>query len=152
MKRNIWLGVLAVFAFALATTAMADNVVNVDIPISITATNPCVPESVPLSGNLHVVINVTTDSKGGLHVDMHTNEHLTGTGATTGANYNANVSSHTTFNSDSGGAVTITSPLNVELIAQGNVPNFLLKALFHITVNPDGTVTASVSDFDTVCQ
>jgi aminoglycoside N3'-acetyltransferase len=41
---------------------------------------------------------------------------------------------------------------NIHYIGQGNGNNFLLHSNLHITVNPDGTVTASVDNFSTECN
>jgi hypothetical protein len=153
MKRNAWIvGVLAVFAFALATTVRADNVVNADIPVSVTVTNPCVPELVDLSGNLHLIVNITNDSSGGTHFKLGVNAKTSGTGESSGAKYQGNLNLNVSLNANSGGTFNVTVPLNIELIGQGQVPNFLVHALLHVTVDPAGNVTSSVDNFSAECR
>jgi hypothetical protein len=158
MKRVL---VAVVLAAALASpglgvvsgVAHAATISNVSAPFSGFLPNPCNGETVAYSGSIHTLVLQTVDGSGGLHVDSRLNtQGVSGTGLLTGAKYQANDTLANSFNGTSGGTIDITVPMNFEFIAQGQVPNFYLKTLTHITLNPDGTVTTFVSDFEAHCQ
>jgi hypothetical protein len=99
--------------------------------------------------------NLTLDSNGGSLFQSTTNGQLTGTGSPSGVRYIDNGGfglGRNVENNTSGGTVTITEPLATELISQGSAPNFLLKSLLHMTINPDGVVTANIDTFTTECR
>ena len=52
-----------------------------------------------------------------------------------------------------GGSVTETEAENVQLVAAGSPPDFVvhLHFLFHITINPDGTVTSYIDTLTATC-
>jgi hypothetical protein len=102
---------------------------------------------------VHLVESSTTDSNGGTHIDFKASEHGTGTGSPSGADYVLNVqTTDVHIDATSGGTVTFTETLHGVLIGQGSAPNLSFTESLHVTVNPDGTVTASVTDFEIVCQ
>lgn len=132
--------------------ALAATVFNVKMPVAGFVADACTGELVDLAGELHTMDTLTTDHNGGVHHDIYFNQHVKGTGETSGAVYLLNESKHTTINTNSGDTVTETMPKSVELVAQGQAPNLLLHELIHMTVNPDGTITSSVDTFSTECR
>lgn len=144
--------VAAAFALALPVLASADVIFNGTVPISGTVTNPCNGELVDFSGTLHEVISETFDSSGGIHFDDHFNIHVTATGETTGTNYVGNQEEHLTENFNSGGSITVTEPFTFSEISKGSAPNFIEHALYHVTVNPDGTVTSFIDTYSAECR
>lgn len=131
---------------ALAATETSD----LNTPFSVTA---CNGDTVTGTVDVHLVASSTTDSSGGTHVGLKASEHGTGTGSPSGAGYVLNVA-QTAFLIDttSGGTVTVTETLHGVLIGQGGVPNQSSTEQLHITVNPDGTITTFVTDFEILCQ
>lgn len=138
-----------VFSLMLTTTpAWAAQVTNITFPVSGTVFNPCNGEVVTFSGEAHLTASVTLDGSGGFHTDTHVNVHVTATG-NLGNTYVGNQESNFVFNGSVGTEVTLTFTFSE--ISQGSAPNFVIHALFHITINPDGTVTAFVSNFTATC-
>ena len=58
-----------------------------------------------------------------------------------------------TFNFGTNGTtVTGTQVSNFQLISQGSAPNQRVQFIFHATIDSNGNVAVSFSDFKTVCQ
>src|SRR5260370_32477005 len=129
---------------SMLNRALAATVPNVKMPVAGFVIDACTGELVDLAGELHVMDTVTADGNGGVHHDIYFNQHVIGTGETSGAVYLLNESKHTTINTNSCDTVTQTIPKSVELISQGSAPNLLLHELIRMTVNPDGTITSSI--------
>ena len=133
-------------------SAMAANVVDESIPISLSAYNPCSGEAVDLSGRVHYLVNVTEDATGGYHLDVHLNtQGVSGTGQTTGAKYEVNYTDTFQLNVTNAG-LEATAPLHLNVIGQGQAPNFLLHAQFHIRVDATGGLTTYVDGFRLECR
>ncbi len=152
MKRNFAIVVMVAALALLSLRAFAATVFNGSIPISATVQNPCNGETVTFSGTAHELLNETFDNSGGSHLSANINIHLAGTGSPSGDAYVGNAEESLNENFNSGGTITATHPISEEIISQGSAPNFLLKGLMHITVNPDGTVTSFVDTFTTECK
>lgn len=152
MKRNFAI-VVAVAALALLPfRAFAANVLNETVPLSGSVSNTCNGDTVSLSGTEHLVVNETFDSNGGAHASISINAHLTGTGTPSGDSYVGNLNASFNENANSGGTITGTEPISFEIISQGSDPNLIIKALFHITINPDGTVTSYIDTYTADCR
>jgi hypothetical protein len=136
----------------LSTRAQADTfTVNSDLPIDAIVRPPCTREAVHISGTAHILFHITRDSTDGLHIKMQTNyQGVSGTGLTTGDKYQVIGVSQNEYNSTVGSVETINNSLRY--ISQGNRDNLLIHALFHVTVNANGTVTASFLNFSRECQ
>lgn len=138
-------------AFAAATTFRE----NVREPIDILVFVPCAAggagEFVQLSGTLHILFVTTINSSGGFHSKYHFQpQGITGYGETTGAKYQATGVTQGTFNGRVGFEATDIN--NFRIIGQGPGNNFMVHQTFHITVKPDGTVTAFVDNFSVKCK
>ena len=122
-------------------------------PFSAVVINPCVPEEVVLTGSLHTSFSTVFDAAGGVHFKISTTpQGVSGTGAVTGAKYQASGSENTSSMLLSGGTITETFTNTFNLTAQGNVPNFKLKITQHLTINANGEVSAVVDHTETSCQ
>jgi hypothetical protein len=143
---------LAALLLLPGVSALAANVVDDSVPISLSAYNPCNGEPVDLSGRLHYLVNVTENPAGGVHLDVHANtQGLSGTGQTTSARYEVNYTDTFQLNVTNT-ALEATAPLHLNVIAQGQVPNFLLHALFHIRLDATGGLTGSIDAFRVECR
>lgn len=141
---------LGLGASALALPAQAATVYNVTYPTNFTVTNPCNGENVVVSGYEHDTLNITYDSNGGFHGDMHANlQGVTGVGDQ-GNTYTVPGAYHDNLNGQVGQEETTTETFS--FISNGSAPNFVLHEDIHFTVNPDGTVTSSHDNFTTECR
>ena len=141
---------IAVFcALLLVMPALAATVANVTIPISGTVLNPCNGEAVAFSGTDHFTARVTLDNGGGFHLGLHDNIHVTAIGDQ-GNTYVGNQEDNFVFNGKVGEEET--NQLTFSEISNGSAPNFIVHALFHITVNANGNVTAFVDNFTAECR
>jgi hypothetical protein len=154
-KRLALLGLSAalVVSLVLATRlARADVFFNQDIPISFVDFSPCTGELISFSGTIHVVERETVDGSGGIQIGIHENyQGVTGVGLTTGTVYHAPGVLNQQLNFTNG-ATTQTFTEDVRYIAPGRDNNLLVHYNQHITINPDGTVTAFVDNVRITCQ
>jgi hypothetical protein len=154
------LGIASELGLGLAGTAtgVASTVTTSTIfPISLTVFVPCANggagENVALSGNLHDLFSVTLDGSGGFHLTASDNpQGVTGTGLTTGATYQGTGVTRFNANSPAGGTNVFTFVNNFRIIGQGSGNNLLVHENFHVTVNPDGTVTSFHDNFSITCM
>jgi hypothetical protein len=124
-------------------------------PTELTVFVPCAVagtgEYVQLSGQLHILFVTTIDNQGGFHsVFLFHPQGISGTGLSTGAKYQATGETQGTFNGKVGYESTFVN--NFKIIGQGPGNNFLVHETFHITVTPDGTLTAYVDNFSVKCK
>ena len=138
-------------AFAAAMTFR----VNIREPIDILVFVPCASggagEYVQLSGTLHVLLVTTLNGSGGFHSKYHFQpQGITGYGEITGAKYQGTGVTQGTFNGRVGFEATDIN--NFRIIGQGPGNNFMIHSTFHLTVKPDGTVTAYVDNFSVICK
>ena len=149
---TVLIAVLAVSPTLAAATTFRENVRE---PIDILVFVPCAAggagEFVQLSGTLHILFVTTINSSGGFHSKYHFQpQGITGYGETTGAKYQATGVTQGTFNGRVGFEATDIN--NFRIIGQGPGNNFMVHQTFHITVKPDGTVTAFVDNFSVKCK
>jgi hypothetical protein len=152
-------GLLTMVAGGLPAYAAATSfTVSTEIPFSTSGPVPCANggagEQVDLSGSLHALYHVTVDASGAVHVTSHDNpQGIDGVGETTGAKYQATGVTEDRSNQGSGGLpFTFTYVNNFRVIGQGPRNNFLVHENTHVTINPDGTATASVDNFSETCM
>ena len=115
--------------------------------------DPCANnDTVVVTETLHFVILVNADGAGGFHVDTVTNiEDGTGTDLVTGVTYVATGSNATSFQIKPPFPAVSTIEVTSVLVSRGGTPNLLNRILIHFTVNANGTVTATIFSFDTMC-
>jgi hypothetical protein len=149
---------LVVSLLLVARVALAEDILNLDLPASTTTFDPCTGEDVLLSGTIHLIFRVSADSAGGLHIGLYqvNAKDIKGVGLTSGTVYVDNGSSQFPLISNArlDGASELSETVRTHLIATGGGPdaNFFSDLHIHGTVNADGTITADFVDSDFVCQ
>lgn len=139
--------IAAVAGFALKSRAAV--VTNIDIPLSGVLSNPCNGENVTFSGTDHFTLHITFNSAGGINAVAHDNIHVTASGDQ-GNSYVGNQEDSNVLNARVGAEQTMT--LIFSEISQTKAPNFEVHAIAHVTINANGSVTASVNNFTAVCR
>jgi hypothetical protein len=146
-------GACALSGFGVISTVHAASIQNdVRIPVSGQVINACNGELVDFTGYFHLSATATSDGAGGFHLDFHDNaQGIKAVGETTGVKYVGSQADHFTLNLTNG-AMNATQNGQFQAIAQGTVPNFTVTYLLHITVNANGTITATVDNFNSTCH
>ena len=119
-------------AGVLALPLLAANLINTDISVSETLFDPCSNEDVNLNGSAHLVGNGTLNNNT-IHLIAQVEEHLVGTGVTSGATYTLDATAHAELNIDLD-PVTLTGDVTLplamtQLIGHGGVPNANVQLL-----------------------
>lgn len=157
MKRTPVIFLIA--ALLILVTPRRDNaevIQRIDMPIATDVLSPCAAggqdEIVAISGVVHLVFSVTTDSNGGLHINTHSNNQgVSGIGLMTGDKYQATGSSGFSSNTTNG-AGEFNFVDNFGLIGQGPGNNFVIQETAHMTINANGDVTANISSLTAACR
>jgi hypothetical protein len=107
--------------------------------------NPCCNEWVELCYDYNVVIGKNGNMQ-------HINAQGTGTSAG-GTNYNFTASIHQNTNLSPNGAGEMTYAVTENFISPGNPDcNFRIHAIWHVTMNANGTITVTVERTRFECQ
>lgn len=130
-------------------------ITDIKVPVNIPVFIPCAAggtgELVVLQGNLHVLLRFTVSTSGTIHAGMHFQpQGISGVGQTTGDKYQGTGVTQDEVNLTVGTEETMVN--NFRIIGQGNGNNFLMHETFHITINANGTVTASLDKFSVDCR
>jgi len=145
--------------FATTSQAYAENGAQNEIiplpPGTQVDNTECGGELVDVSGDVHVVSQVTVRMDGSFHVVQHVNFiDVKGVGETTGNDYRV----PNTFNSPSnfdvdatGSANAITSFHLVSVGPDQSTSNLTVQAVFHLTVNSNGQITSNFEKLRAVC-
>jgi hypothetical protein len=138
-------------ALARADSFTDNEKVPTDIAVFIDCANGGAGDEVFLSGNLHILFHGTFDGSGGVHLKSHFQpQGISGYSLVTGAKYQATGETQDHFNLKVGSQFTYVN--NFKIIGQGPGNNFLVHENLHLTVNANGTVTASVDNFSITCK
>jgi hypothetical protein len=167
-QRRRWLGSVGVLLASVVLTVVAGGLpayasatsftANAEIPIDFIVFVPCANggagEPVDISGSLHDLFHITVDDSGGVHVKAQDNpQGVQGVGEVTGTSYQGTGVTQEYFNEGSGGLPFLfTFVNNFRIIGQGPDNNFTVHETTHVTVNPNGTVTAFVDNFSATCS
>jgi hypothetical protein len=139
-------------AAAARRTGPGRPVANVTINIPATVyDNPCVGEQVALSGTLHLILNVTTDSSGGYHFVSKWNASYTGTGLTSGATYTASESKQESWSASQLPASHTTTSV-IKLVTKGGAQNAYLYTTTTTTIDANGVATVTVDGVSIDCR
>lgn len=123
---------------------------NINFPISLSATNPCTGELVPLSGTLYSQFQVTANSNTTFLVKYQINpDEIVGLGQTSGDQYQGTGVIRNNFLTPASRENALLKSFHVVGQLPGN--DFVVSQTFHVTVNGKGQVTASVDNFKTAC-
>jgi hypothetical protein len=156
-SRSLIVSAFVALLLVFSMPARAAVVSNISSPITLQVFVPCadggVGETIEVSGSLHELISVTSDSAGGLHVTQQDNpQHVGGVGLTTGAKYRATGLTREEFSTTASGVFEFTFINRFDMVGQGPGNNFSVHETAHETVLPDGTVTVSFDNFSVTCQ
>ena len=155
--RNV-IGIAALLlTLTLAGAARAEVVANSGIPVSITVFVPCANngagENVTVSGTLHALTTFTINGNRVSGKEQFQPQGLVGYGATTGLKYQATGGTKNTFNSAFvNGQAVLNFVNNFKFSGQGPDNNFYVHEDAHITINADGTVTATQDNINVGCK
>lgn len=131
-------------------TALAEVILNDEVPIDTITDNPCNGELVLIQGKAHELLRVT-ENGGTYHFGRHFNAAgVTGVGLTSGARYVLSAAFNDEFTLAAGSTSTTVQALQV--IGVGRTPNFTLHVLFHVTVDANGDVHAYVEKERAECR
>ena len=155
-SRRRWLFLVFPPLAALALTlALVSHVL-----VSGLVTHPCTGASITLSGDDHIQAQVSQDNGAagvGVHAHIPQNAHLTGTDDQ-GTAYIGNEADELLINGwvDADGRIVqqeeTSDLINIEEVSQGAAPNFTMKVTVHVTLNPNGAITAAVEHFTATCH
>ena len=157
-SRLLWLaGSLVLCTMAPATLFGAPgnhtkDVIVEDLDIVIPVPESCSGEDVHVFGTLDIIIQTTTDPRGGLHVVFHLTPHLTGVGLSTGLEYSA-VGPTQSVTFVDGIGLRVAAAVNViTLISPGSSDNLVITETVHVTVNANGATTVEFDNVKAACR
>jgi hypothetical protein len=132
---------------SVAGTAAEDwRATSTSIPLHAIRSNECNGELVELSGILHLVSHLLPDGSVLGHFNY---QNVTGIGLSSGIKYR--VSAVDQVRLEAPFPSSIQSVRHFRLIANGAGDDVLVDAIFHITVNANGEVTAEIEELTTRC-
>ncbi len=157
MKLQTRICLVLMAALLVSAPVYAEVVTNVSVPVTIGVFVPCANggagEGVLLSGNLHILARVTVSESGNASIGIHFQpQGISGTGAVTGDKYQGTGVTLENININAPLPFSDTFVNNFRIIGQGNGNNFLVHSTFHVTVNANGEVTATVANFSVECK
>jgi hypothetical protein len=127
--------------------------INTDMPIEAVSFDPCTNEDVALAGIAHLVGTLTLNNNL-FNLTAHVNYNIDGVGLTSGDTYESNANGlagqNVELDNTSLGEATIT--LRATIIGPGSLPNASADVVGHLTVTPDGTLTAVVDQVRMSCH
>lgn len=146
MVRHL-ISVLAIVTFGLlAVTSASASATTEKIPFdTVLAPADACGEAIHLSGTLLAQFTSSETPSGNVEVGFHFNpQGITGVGLTSGATYHATGETLGTTTIRAGGGTSDSFVNNFKIIGEGKAQNFLETDVFHVTVNANGVVTATV--------
>jgi len=157
MKATAILLVALAVVFSLSSTVSAGVTTNVSTPISLTVPIPCanggLGETVTLTGNLHILVTLTINANNVSGKLQGQPQGISGTGSVTGDKYQGTGVTDQSFKGSlQNGQFETTFINNFRIIGQGPGNNFTVHETLHITINANGTATATVVNTTTDCK
>lgn len=129
---------------------------NISLPTDLYVWVPCAlggqGETLYLTGDLHILTHLTLSASGAYRYDsQYQPQGMNGVGLTSGTKYQA---TGLTRDSGNGGALpyAFTYINNFRMIGQGAGSNYLVHENIHVTVNPNGELTAYVDNYSVDCK
>lgn len=125
--------------------------IRIVLPLAFQETNPCNGEYVNITGTQDSFFYIRQDIAGGTQVTLRIKNQGTGQGAGVGSilpgSYGFHSEESFKFNDLSSGTTELTALTKIMMIRQsetgvGTEDDFVLRITLHLTVNPNGTVTA----------
>jgi len=159
MKKLLVLsGLVAALSFAVvssssgapASSFTANSFFPIDLIVFVPCANGGLGEDVELSGTLHDLFHVTFNDNT-VHVKTHDQpQGISGTGLVTGDKYQGTGVTQDEFTVAVAQEETFID--NFRIIGQGTGNHLLVHENVHVTVNANGTVTASHDNFSIDCK
>jgi hypothetical protein len=140
-------GLMLMFSLFLPVRgASALGATSTDISLHFLRSADCTDEVVEISGSLHMVNQVQADGS----VIGHFNyQDVSGVGLVSGAIYRIAAVDH--FRLSAPFPASIASVSSFRLISRGSKSNLLVTVLYHVTVNANGEVAASIDKLNMQC-
>jgi hypothetical protein len=133
----VWLSLMSPPVWAATSTT---------IPVEAIRSGDCTGEDVLLSGRIHLVSHLQSD---GSVVGHFNYQGVSGVGLTSGTTYRASTVDN--FRLTEPFPTDINSVRSFHLISRGSEDDLLVFALFHITVDANGNITAEIDDLYMKC-
>jgi hypothetical protein len=156
MRNAIVVKRLAVCGFLLMATAgpiaqATTSTTSTRTPLGGTVGSSCAAELVDVTGSVHVVQHTTNNAQG-IRQMVHLNVDGIGVGQISGEHYVFTQTSNEVFNRHDTSALEFTTTETIHVIRSGPGDNFRLHAVIHVTITPDGTITAEVVKVERGCD
>ena len=133
--------------------APVDGASSIIVPVDLFVSIPCAGENVTLTGNLHILTHLTTNGNSFVSKSHFQPQGVSGVGDVSGDKYQATgVTQDIVRGSFANGSFTYTAVNNFRIIGQGTGNNYLVHQLYHITITPNGIVSAVVDNTSIDCQ
>jgi hypothetical protein len=144
---SILAGLTLLFSFCLSSgAASALGATSMDMPLYFLRSADCTGEVVEISGTIHLVNQTQAD---GSLIGHFNYQNVSGVGLTSGNTYRVTAVDHVRLVAPF--PSSISSVQSFRLISRGGGSNLLVTALYHITVNASGELTASIDDLNMQC-
>jgi len=146
--RHVLLLVPVLAALVVVPATSAGPSVVIDEPMAFTEDNPCTFEPVVFTGTVHQVITATTDSSGGIHLDVNWSIQATGISATL-VNYTMSKRQFFSINvpSTEGGETTVNITTRITRAGESfpSPDDYTDQFFIHVTLNANGVPTAETT-------
>ena len=137
-------------SFAAVTTTDNQKIL-IDQAVFVDCANGGAGELVILEGSLHTLFHTTFNQSGFALVKTHSQpQGVSGVGEVTGAKFQGTGVTQDIFSARIGSEETFVN--NFRVIGQGTGNNFTVHEILHVTVNANGTVTASFDRLGADCK
>ena len=135
-----------ILMLSIASPASALRATSTDMPLHFIRSADCSAEEVEISGTIHMLNQTQADGS----VIGHFNyQNVSGIGLSSGNTYRASAVNQVQLKAPF--PSSIASSQSFQLISRGSDSNLLVHVLYHITVNANGEVTASIDDLRMQC-
>lgn len=157
MRRQVFVGAAILFVAALAPAIAAGeattSTTNVIIDETIPVENPCTGEMIVFTIRAHLLVHTTADANGGTHqVERGHGQRVFGV-SDTGTQYVGKIVATTVDQNNVSNPQNAFSELfHFYVVSQGGSDNFFLEFRMHVTVNANGEMTATFTDFGADCR
>jgi hypothetical protein len=137
-------------SFAAVTTTDNERFL-IDQPVFVDCANGGAGEFVILQGSLHTLFHTTFSQSGLVMIKTQSQpQGVSGVGQVTGTKYQGTGVTQDIFTARIGNEETFVN--NFRVIGQGKGNNFTVHEDLHLTVNPNGTLTASFDNLRAECK
>jgi hypothetical protein len=157
MKRHVLIGAAILLVVALAPAVAAGEATttttNIFVDETIPVENPCSGEVIVFTIGAHVLLHTTADANVGTHeVERVHGQRVFGV-SDTGTSYVGKIVATTIDQNNGSNPQNVFSELfQFHVQSQGGSDNFFLEVRMHVTVNGNGGVAATFTDFGAECR